>query len=705
MAQSFALGGAADGAGLGFGAGGIAHAVAVGLTLGLTALGTGLGLGAGGIVPAVLAHIGGGSVGILRAADRADTIGIAMAVGLAFGGAADRAGLGFGAGSIVPAVLAVSNDFLQLEGVNVHLAAVETVSSEAAVKLQILVVVSVIVCAHIAQVVAVGSLFQLPQAAVSQTVDKGQAAAGGTGSQIHTVAGEAVIVAVGRHSPDSSLIHGAGGQLAVGNGGGDIGLTVGIVDLNRLDGRGGSAADRADTFHIAVSQLAALGGAADVAGLGCSTGGLVPAVRQGLTLGGAADAASLGCGTGGLVPAVGAAGQLIDQNVILPGSIDRKQTGTGVVAQPVAGVVSLRDHRGNTVRADGDAPGGIVGKGCFGPQIVLAAGGGIQIASVHLKREGASLLAFFQMNDLGIVIDRNRVAGLGNGGNTAVVVVLRGAQSLVVILGHDHDPVTGLQIGHIGHKNDAGRFGGAADRADTILKGMGNQSGILRRIAVTAFGVGAGIGGVTQSGAGGIGHHTGTVATGVAVGSHTVRRRGNARGNSLTEQQVGQLGVVNKDVAGAGDGLHRIVAAQLPGINRIFPDPLEQNILTLDDALCAPHEINIAPAGIHIEHDAGHVAAQVVVAAACAVGIVKTVTLTVGRVAAAGVFTGSSRTQHHDVIFCVAAAFAVGPGVLAVPRRGAAPFRADGDAGIERGNAPAAALAVGVLIHFLCIVI
>ncbi len=64
-----------------------------------------------------------------------------------------------------------------------------------------------------------------------------------------------------------------------------------------------------------------------------------------------------------------------------------------------------------------------------------------------------------------------------------------------------------------------------------------------------------------------------------ARGSHPLRYRS-------AKEQEGQLRIVDKDVAVALDALNCIVAAHLPGINRIVFDPIEQYVQALDH-VCA----------------------------------------------------------------------------------------------------------------------
>ena len=179
-------------------------------------------------------------------------------------------------------------------------------------------------------------------------------------------------------------------------------------------------------------------------------------------------------------------------------------------------------------------------------------------------------------------------------------------------------------------------------------------------------------------------------------------RRNHVGRHSFIKQQECQFGIVNEDVTGTGDGLNRVVTAQLPGINRVFCHPLQQNVLALDNALRTPHRAGIAPTDIDVQHDTGYVTVEVVLAAGFAVGIVEAAAFTVSLVAAGAILRLSSGTQHHNIIFALTGGITltVGPGMLTVPGRTAVPCGTDLVTGIEGGDSAAAVLAVGVSIHF-----
>ena len=146
---------------------------------------------------------------------------------------------------------------------------------------------------------------------------------------------------------------------------------------------------------------------------------------------------------------------------------------------------------------------------------------------------------------------------------------------------------------------------------------------------------------------------------------------GHAGGNFAAEENVSQLGIVNEDITGAGDRLHRVITAHFPSINRVFFHPLQQNILAFNDTAVTPHMGGVAPTDIGIKHDSGAVTANI------HTGIMETQTgiLTKGFVATAAVFACKCGTEHHDIsafapvtiIGTAAEAFAGGPNMLAVP--------------------------------------
>ena len=157
-------------------------------------------------------------------------------------------------------------------------------------------------------------------------------------------------------------------------------------------------------------------------------------------------------------------------------------------------------------------------------------------------------------------------------------------------------------------------------------------------------------------------------------------------GHCSLEQLEGQLGIVNEDITGAGDGLNGVVTAQLPGIDRVSCHPVQEDSLALNNTGRTPHVAGVAPTDIDIQHDTGNITTQVVSTVALAVGIVVASALAVSRVAAATVFRLSRGAQHHDIILAVAGiiALAVGPGMLTVPGVAAVPAGANGVTGIER---------------------
>ena len=180
---------------------------------------------------------------------------------------------------------------------------------------------------------------------------------------------------------------------------------------------------------------------------------------------------------------------------------------------------------------------------------------------------------------------------------------------------------------------------------------------------------------------------------------------GHQRRHIRAEQQERKFGIVNEDVAGAGNGLNGVVTTQLPGIHGVQLHPQQQNIQAFHNALRSPGGIlavavDIAPTNIDIQENTGHVAAQIQRAVGFAVGIVIAATLTIGSIAAGGVFDGGGGAEHHDVVFIITSqALAVGPGMLTVERT--VPSGADLQTGIERGDLSAVVLAIRVLVQVL----
>ena len=247
----------------------------------------------------------------------------------------------------------------------------------------------------------------------------------------------------------------------------------------------------------------------------------------------------------------------------------------------------------------------------------------------------------------------------------------------------------------------AGHSGAAADdgvAGDLITGGGSGNDGGAGQVDGTVGGVaglggdgvafGAGIAAVTAAGAA-------TAVGGFAGGG------GHVGGNFPVIQQEGQLRVVNEDVTGAGDGFHGVVAAQLPGVDGVGDDPLQQNIQTFHDTARTPHG-GLGPADMLVEHDAGNVAPEVVLAAGFGIGIVVAAAFAVGLIAAGTVLGRAGGAQHHDVVFTVTGALAVGPGMLPVPGGAGVPAGADGQTGIEGRDGLGhlgAVFTVGVLVQ------
>ena len=256
-----------------------------------------------------------------------------------------------------------------------------------------------------------------------------------------------------------------------------------------------------------------------------------------------------------------------------------------------------------------------------------------------------------------------------------------------------------------------GAVGGRIDREDVAVLGHGGSAGGHGEArGIVAVGGGGGDGGpgdgdraprVVVRGRGhGVGGRSGAAGGGGVV-----------RGNGLAKELEGQLGIVHEDVADAGDVLHNVVAAHLPGVHGILTHPIEQDVLALDDAGGAPHVVpDVVARGavfrVDEQQDPGAVAAHVD-SGGNRVRVKVAGALAVGRVAAAGVLADGGRTEHHDILGIVGVGFRVGvsilgmgPDVLAVPGGAAVPGAGDLRRGVEGGDiADVAVDAVGVAVH------
>ena len=263
-----------------------------------------------------------------------------------------------------------------------------------------------------------------------------------------------------------------------------------------------------------------------------------------------------------------------------------------------------------------------------------------------------------------------------------------------------HVAVVHQRQGHLrtGPKLDAdAHVGGGVDGEGVAVAhhvGIAAEDGVAGDgIAVGRVG-GHGLAADRHGAVGGVGGGGGDV---VGTGGTLTRGGLIILGDLGTEHHEDQFGIVHEHVAGAGDGLNGVVAAQLPGVHGVLLHPLQQHVTALHHTGGAPHFGGVAPTAVDVQHDAGHVAAQIVLAAGFGVGVVVAAALAVGLVTAGGVFAGGGGAQHHDVVFGIAVALTVGPGVLAVPA--AVPGGADGLAGVEGGDLTAAVLTVGVAVQ------
>ncbi len=119
--------------------------------------------------------------------------------------------------------------------------------------------------------------------------------------------------------------------------------------------------------------------------------------------------------------------QLIDGDILLPGSITGENGAAVVVLQQAAGIAALRFHRCNTGRSNTDRPRAVCTLRGFRPQIVTRAGSRIEVAAARVERKSVILRTGLQRQNLNTVGDRNGAAALGNARSAAVIVVLRRA--------------------------------------------------------------------------------------------------------------------------------------------------------------------------------------------------------------------------------------------------------------------------------------
>ena len=165
----------------------------------------------------------------------------------------------------------------------------------------------------------------------------------------------------------------------------------------------------------------------------------------------------------GIVSAVDVAEQvvivgidLVDRNILLAaGCVAAEQAGGSIVAQGVAGVGAIgRDRSSTGLGIDGDGPGAVVGDGLLGLQVIGTGGSGIEVCiSAGLQGEGAGLAACFQSQGLNFGTEAQSSAALGDSSLSAVVGVLGGTQSIVVVQRGDDDLVACLQSGNIGDQS------------------------------------------------------------------------------------------------------------------------------------------------------------------------------------------------------------------------------------------------------------
>ena len=167
----------------------------------------------------------------------------------------------------------------------------------------------------------------------------------------------------------------------------------------------------------------------------------------------------------------------------------------------------------------------------------------------------------------------------------------------------------------------------------------------------------------------------------------------------FAKQHPSKLGIVYVHVSRTDDGLRSVVSTHFPSIYGVFFHPFQKDFLAFHNTAGVPH-IRRAPTGIYVKNDTRTVTADVLT---FAVGVVETAAFTISLVAAAAVFAGCRRTQHHNVVFAltVCVALTVGPGMFTVPSITAVPSAVQFRTRIEGRNvAVIAVYTIGVTIHF-----
>ena len=344
--------------------------------------------------------------------------------------------------------------------------------------------------------------------------------------------GGAGIEMVGEHIPVGDRVHAPGGEVlskvlqilhvAVEHGGAAAQTVAAVVLLHDPVGIGGvegvegvvAAAGGAQVAEGGVEQavvlpvllnlkdqsavgadgLAALDGSSGGEnGAGGGDGGVTVHAAQN-ALGGLVvedDLIALGGQTGTLVALLD---QLVDADGLLTGGAVAGEDANGVVADGVGLLVQLGGDGGSAVCVDGDAPGAVDGLARLGAQQVAAVLGGVEVAGVlavgGVECPGVGGNAGLQGDDLGKLVVAEAVIGLDDLGVVAVVVLLGGAQGVVVILGDDQDAVAGLELGNVGDQNGLilsqhGRNVDGVGKGDflavlhALLHGLDSEGGIL----------------------------------------------------------------------------------------------------------------------------------------------------------------------------------------------------------------------------------
>ena len=530
---------------------------------------------------------------------------------------------------------------------------------------------------HSIEVIAAGGFFQ---------IDINCATLVGGGCHVVTAHGTGQVVHIG--SGDILLNHTELIGLA-GNGGGD----------HAVNGKLILAANRAQTIFIVVA------GSGDHVILGQSLAAIVTDSCTGTSVCGAADCHSaqnsgVHMGAVGVRLTVEAAIETACSNIV---RTNGGEVCAALGTKTVGGTIDLSNEE-----TAGCIEGVNGGSGCLVSAVDIAAVDNhvdIGLAGIIESIEIVTAGGFFQIDinsDLAVLVGIHIVTA-----HNACQIVDIGRRNILL----DHTDLVGLACNRSGDLDQFHRLRLVTDRALAVHIAVTGGGSLVAVVADAAEA--AGINRVACFGAGGRNNITCHKLVMAAGGTGcNAGGSGHGGGDLRAEEQKCQLGIVNEHIAGAGDGLDRVITTQLPGVDGVFLDPVQQNIQALDNTVFTPHSLQsavcidavAAPANINVQNDTCHVAAQVIKTIGFGVGMIETDAFAVCLIAAGAVLGGRGRTEHHKISLAdglvAAVILTVGPGMLAVPGS-AIPSGTDINTGIEGGNRLAvdtAVLAVGILI-------